>query len=106
MKIREVSAQPGTGSPNFLIWCPACKCCHGIWVDPNRSPSGGGWTFDGNAEAPTIKPSIKVTYNGKDADQPGRPVGICHSVITAGIIAYCADCTHELAGKSVPMEDF
>ena len=31
---------------------------------------------------------------------------ICHSFITDGSIEFLPDCTHELAGKTVPLEDF
>lgn len=31
---------------------------------------------------------------------------VCHSVVVDGVINFCADSTHEFAGKSVPMEPF
>jgi hypothetical protein len=30
----------------------------------------------------------------------------CHSLVTDGNIQFLDDCTHELKGKTVPLEDF
>lgn len=77
-------------------------------------------------EAPTFSPSlllqtVRMTEKGKaDCEQwckdghPKLPDGftfdnkpiICHSFITDGQIQYLSDCTHSLAGKTVPMEAF
>ena len=86
-------------------WCPACEKHHQIWVGRPQD-----WTFDGNVDAPTFSPSVKVTYNGKDADQiwPGErraPSACCHYFIRAGQIEFCGDSTHELAGQTVPLPD-
>lgn len=124
MKIRSIDHEPGDGHPDFMFWCPACKCGHGIWTT-SKSASGGGWKFNGNIDKPTIEPSVLVEtttftdkgwqqYNVWSAagypDRKGEPFDSkplrCHSVVTDGVIHYCADCSHELAGKAVPMEDF
>lgn len=31
---------------------------------------------------------------------------VCHSFVTDGNIQFLDDCTHELKGKTVPLEDF
>ena len=57
-------------------------------------PLPDGWTFDGNLEAPTFSPSFKHTW------QNGR---VCHYILTAGMLNYCGDSTHALAGQSIPL---
>lgn len=47
----------------------------------------------------TIMPSVLVTGGG---DTKYR----CHSYIKNDQIEFLADCSHELAGKTVPMVDF
>jgi hypothetical protein len=74
-----------------------------------------GWTFDGNLESSTFSPSFRhsgmqtVKIDGKWTgewvrDAAGEPVPfVCHYILTAGVLNFCGDCTHELAGKSVPL---
>lgn len=73
----------------WLFRCPGCGELHTI---------GARWEFDGRLEAPTFKPSVLVT-------SPGRPDYRCHLYIRGGMIEYLADCSHALAGRTVPMED-
>lgn len=51
-----------------------------------------------------MSPSILVQYNGSDAGIDGAPPARCHLFIRAGQIEFLGDCTHEFAGKTVPME--
>lgn len=117
--LREVSHTPGDGHADFLFWCPACKCGHGVWTT-GKNPSSAIWQFNGNMEKPTFKPSLKIVqetweppvtpenmeqYHQKPWPQT-KKTHVCHSVVTDGVISYCADCTHELAGKNIPMEPF
>lgn len=79
---------------SLWMWCPGCDDAHRITFDhPN------GWTWDGNEEAPTITPSIFV--NDPSRPHPGKPS--CHSVVTAGSWYFFGDCSHALAGQTVPM---
>ena len=71
------------GDGQFMFWCPACECAHGI----NR-----GWTFDGDMVTPTISPSLL-----------SRGEKQCHIFIRAGRIEYLGDCDHALAGTTVDM---
>lgn len=70
------------------IWCPGCKEHH---VLPWKR---GGWTFNGNTERPTFTPSFRIS---------GGAGSVCHFVLTDGILNFCSDSSHELAGKSVPL---
>lgn len=85
-------------------WCPACQATHGIAVErPLRNQAGREirWGFDGNMEAPTFTPSVLVFWTPKD-----RNNGRCHYFIRNGMIEFCADSTHELAGQTVPLPDY
>jgi hypothetical protein len=77
----------------YLFWCPGCKCTH-----PFEVPR---WTFDGNVEKPTFSPSLRVFYTHPQTKQQ---VTTCHLFVKAGMIEYCGDSPHALAGKTVPME--
>ena len=86
-------------APDFMFWCPACKCGHGVWVEgPCRT--GAQWKFNGNMEKPSFHPSLKIEFNREGKDM------VCHLVVTDGVLNYCGDSTHELAGQSIPMEPF
>lgn len=95
------------GLADVYFYCPGCGCDHGVWTLPwekyrdkdNNPVYGPLWGFNGDMEKPTFTPSIKVTYPEAGKEH------ICHSVITDGKISYCGDCTHELAGKVVEMEN-
>jgi len=81
--------------------CPGCSQVHFIAVE-KELPNGAQWTFDGNIEAPTFGPSIKVTVPIGARRQNERPL-VCHYFLKAGQIEFCGDSTHELAGKTVPL---
>lgn len=78
----------------FMHYCPGCKSTHQFWVNP---PSGPSWTYDGNAEKPTVSPSLRHSWG---------PNKCCHYFIRKGNLVFCGDCTHALAGQTVPMQPF
>lgn len=75
------------------FYCAACETHHRI--DPKR------WTWNGDTERPTFSPSVNVTYEFGEAREPKR----CHFFVQEGRIQYLSDCTHALAGQTVPLED-
>lgn len=106
----------------IAFWCPGCDEPHALRI---KAPGADkGWTFDGNVEAPTFKPSVLVrgghfaqhhkpgdpcwcTYNAEHPDDPTKfECSVCHSHVTAGQIKFLKDSTHALAGKTVPLPDF
>lgn len=102
----QVSSTLRRSTGAYLHWCPACEELHQL---PD------GWAFDGNLEKPTFTPSFKhecmkrVMVAGKwtgewvrDADGKTVPA-ICHYVLTDGVLNFCGDCTHALAGMVVPL---
>lgn len=97
------------GSEGHAHWCPGCGEAH-------RIPAS--WTFDGNLLAPTFTPSVKITgmqrviVNGEwtgewKRDAMGAPLpGCCHYFVTGGLLKYCGDSTHALAGQTLPLPEW
>lgn len=106
------------------FWCEGCKSAHAISIAGN-----GAWGFNGDYDKPTFTPSVLVTsghytkdWAERKAKNPAQDCwctfnqkhpGItsfkcfsCHSFVTNGSIQFLADCTHELAGKTVQLEGF
>jgi hypothetical protein len=103
-------------------WCPGCKHSHIVPVKqyPNRYTTASmppdGWDWDGSLDAPTLSPSVLVygrqTFINSDleGDALTAPENLtmtprCHTFVTGGRIEFLPDCTHELAGQTVDMED-
>ncbi len=109
----KVSRYLRRGTTGYFHWCPACQEMH---------PLPDSWTFNGNVDKPTFSPSFKhegLKLNkdangkwvgeGRDAwlyDANGKPISeVCHYILTDGVLNFCGDCTHDMAGKSVPMAE-
>lgn len=96
----------------FVFECPACGCNHYFLTAP-KLPA---WTWNANAEQPTVSPSIRVggtkdlteeQYQQIRRGEPFTPEPhICHFFIKEGKIEFCGDSTHEFAGKTVEMLDW
>ncbi len=86
-------------SGQHCFWCPGCEMVHGITIE-GKNP----WGWDKNLEAPTYTPSILVTWEGAIEGNPAKKR--CHSYITKGKFLFLNDCTHKLAGETVPMVEF
>lgn len=108
MKLRAVSQDGQVFGYSF--YCPGCKGAHLIYTN---YPGKLAWEFNGNLDKPTFSPSLLI--HGDDAELRQRkiatnwpfPINLqCHSVITDGMINFCGDCEHELAGKSVEMPEW
>ncbi|WP_246671264.1 DUF6527 family protein [Mesorhizobium sp. 8] len=80
---------------------------------------GPTWGFNGDFDRPTFTPSVLVRGYKVVKDENGRWVGdwqrdaagnlipeTCHSLIGDGQIKFLGDCTHSLAGKTVPLKPF
>lgn len=81
----------------LIWWCPGCKSAHQV------KHGAGGWGWNGDAARPTFTPSVLVTYDGTDAGQDGAPPAVCHSFVVDGAVQFLGDCTHALAGQTVPI---
>ena len=77
--------------------CPGC----GMYHAPRIAPFQGGpvWGFNGDYVRPTLTPSLLVTWTWGEQ----RERRVCHSFITDGQIQFLSDCTHPLAGQTVPL---
>ncbi|OFX13619.1 MAG: hypothetical protein A2516_01630 [Alphaproteobacteria bacterium RIFOXYD12_FULL_60_8] len=81
--------------PEYLFWCPGCGDNH--WFKTTgKEPR---WTFNGDMERPTVHASILVKSANRESDRT------CHLFIQDGRIQYLNDCSHDLAGQTVNMED-
>lgn len=80
-----------TDDGRLLFYCPGCKFHH---VLDDR------WSLVWKNKKPRIAPSLLVTYPYGEKQEERR----CHLFIKNGNIEYLNDCTHELKGKTVPME--
>lgn len=95
--------------------CPGCESHHHVTVDGSR-----GWTWNGDVDKPTFSPSVLVrsghyipNHTGKcwctppeDGEDWGFKCECCHSFVIDGNIQFLSDCSHELAGQTVPLPDF
>ncbi|MBQ1766303.1 MAG: ammonia monooxygenase [Aquincola sp.] len=104
-----------------MWWCPGCDGAHTVvahvvsgtlptpeadapdWTPPADFYTGPGWTWNGSAARPTFMPSVLVTYDGADAGQDGAPPAVCHCFVVDGQMQMLGDCTHGLAGQTVPI---
>lgn len=83
----------------WIHWCPGCNEPHGIPIPNDKNERKVFWDFNGDMEKPTFSPSVKITL---DKNGPR----ICHYILTGGMLQFCGDSTHALAGKTVPLPDF
>lgn len=111
------------GREGVTFYCPGCKGAHAVTTGPAGRP--GVWEWNGALNAPTFSPSILImsgcnrpgssalgascwcAYNAERVAQ-GKPpshfkCGTCHSFVRGGMIEFLADCTHDLAGQTVPL---
>lgn len=100
------------------FWCPGCDETHSVRVVGAGRPL---WKYNGDPVKPTFTPSILVTnghfasnhkkgdpcwctYNAEHPDDPSKfGCKRCHSFVTDGKIQFLKDCSHALAGKTVPL---
>lgn len=109
------------------FWCQGCREMHVIWTGEGPGPR---WGWNGDVERPVFGPSVLVT--GRDFTERGRaafeawhaagrprpaPPSFesidtrCHTFVGCngaqpGEIVYLGDCTHDLAGKTLPLAEF
>ncbi len=79
----------------WMFYCPGCRYAH---VFDQR------WTFDGNQDAPTFTPSLLV--NGTDPKYVTEHNPRCHMYVRNGNIEFLSDCSHAMAGKTVPIPNY
>lgn len=85
------------GAVQYVFYCPGCKSTHRYDVVIGDGCVGPVWSFNENPEAPTFTPSLVYKSTAKTHTET------CHLYVIDGNIQYLTDCTHELAGKTIPM---
>jgi len=77
----------------YYFFCPGCGHDHAV---------GEQWGFNGDFNKPTFSAhSIGINQDKGE----NVPKGYCHSWVKDGQIQYLLDCTHDLAGQTIEMED-
>lgn len=51
------------------------------------------WAWNGSVEKPTLSPSVNCP-------------GVCHFFLREGVIDFCKDSKHKLAGQKVPLQEY
>ena len=98
----QVSSKMRRAETMYTWYCPACDEMH---------PLPDGWSFDGNLASPTFSPSFKHTgarfplYTEEGVGEGEKFSWICHYIITAGKVAYCGDCSHDMKDVTIDMPD-
>lgn len=88
----QVSASLRKGADGYTHWCPACLAAHHYTTEGSVR-----WDFNGNVDAPTFTPSMRISGGEHDI--------VCHYHLTDGALIFLADCTHAMAGATVPLPD-
>ena len=111
------TARPGIDVINLATWlgsnvpataiyrCPGCDRIHALGIN-HVEPQRPSWAWNGDTVKPVFSPSV--------AYRTGRREGnvivdvVCHSFIGCngaqpGEAIFLGDCTHEYAGKVLPM---
>ncbi|RYE27484.1 MAG: hypothetical protein EOP45_01050 [Sphingobacteriaceae bacterium] len=89
--IMPISNNPG----KFVFYCPGCQANH--IIDTSLLKGKSHHVLTGTYDKPTIRASVLSNSMG-ELDKPR-----CHSFVTDGKIKFLEDCTHSLAGKTVPL---
>ena len=77
----------------YKHWCPGCKKIHEIDV---LNVNHHCWSFSGNMDYPTFRPSIKIMKEGQM---------VCHYNLVEGIVHFFGDSEHDLKWHSVALDD-
>lgn len=117
-----IEIQCHAGHTHFIstTWTPPGKVRSPLY--PANAPSN--WTFNGDFNSPSVSPSVR-TRSGHFSHPGGKPGNCycdyqqrypdkeplpekwycynCHFVLTAGIVNYCSDCSHEYKDKQLPL---
>ena len=93
------------GGESWWFWCGGCETHHRYVTKLGEGETGPCWTFDGNEASPTFSPSLLVNGRGRPEDLfPHTTAHRCHLFLRAGMVQYLSDCTHHLAGQTIPVE--
>lgn len=92
-------ATPSDDGRKFVSFrCPGCDRPHIVEIEGPHA-----WQFNGDMARPTISPSYLLTKPAYPDAKPPIAAVVCHSFINDGQIQFLSDCTHALAGQTVPL---
>ena len=77
---------------SYNFHCPAC--------DKEHSMTCATWKFNGNNDKPSFTPSYLLRWIKTVGDEV---IAVCHLYVKDGNIEYLGDCTHHMAGQTVPL---
>lgn len=104
----ELTKPDERGNADLLFYCPGCRSHHGPRVGRTADDGKPFWTWNGDVVKPTLAPSLVVRVGPMPTVPVGRPdagkIHVCHSFVRDGRIEFLSDCTHALAGQTVPLE--
>ena len=80
----------------YVFHCPGCEHGHIFYTSGNVT-----WKFNGNVDNPTFSPSLLNTCES----HPNPKWRRCHLFLTDGKLRFCADCSHDYAGKTYELPD-
>jgi hypothetical protein len=100
----QLSAKLRRYDRGIAHWCPACHEAHVFYV---FAPTSGGarWTWDGNVDAPTCAPSMRITTPRFVEEGVVIEATCCHYFLQNGRLQFLSDCTHDLRGQTVDLPD-
>ena len=103
-----MKAKPLKQTPTGYVECDAREATHVMLNMPGPIPTRiipvmingmrrgtGNWTWNGDTEKPTLRPSILT--RGGDGDHR------CHSWVNDGMVQFLHDCSHDLADRTLPL---
>ena len=102
MRLSQVNSKLRRTTGRYMHWCPGCEEMHQL---PDS------WTFDGNLDRPTFNPSFKhsrpafPSYTAEGIGLGESFTKICHYHLHDGVLKFCNDSMHPLAGQNVPLPD-
>ena len=118
-KVHPCSESADAPTTGYMILCPSCGNGHLFNTSPGPNGVGGSkpvWTFNGDLERPTFSPSMLVggvrditddeIARIKAGEQVEPTPRVCHSFVRDGRIEFLSDCTHELSGQTVELEEW
>lgn len=83
-----------TGEEHLWFYCPGCQFAHAYRIAGTPDKPRPVWQWNGDLERPTLSPSLM---------NEGQLT--CHLFLTDGLLQFLPDCTHKLAGQTVPIPD-
>lgn len=96
-------ATTAAGGERWWFWCEPCSTHHVYTTKLGEGETGPVWSFNGDEEHPSFTPSLLCNRN-LTPEHKAAGGHRCHLYLTGGMVRYLGDCTHAMAGQSVPVQ--